>query len=617
MTAKSGISRMFSALWTSINVSRKILLNLIFFGFIGLLIIAISSEGEPIVVNDETALVLDLSGVVVEQKTAINPVDEFIGEAVNQSNQPAEVLLSDVLTVIEAATQDDRVKLIVLDLKNLTGAGLNKLESIGDKLIEFKQAGKKVYAIGDHFNKSQYFLASYADEIMLNPMGFVLLDGYNNYQIYFKSALEKLKVSTHVFRVGTYKSFVEPFIRDDMSDEAKAANKAWLGDIWDYYKTAVAARRKVQISNFDEQISDFETKFKASNYDFAKYALKYNWVDKLASREQIEQTIAEQVGWQKNKQTYNKIQFSKYLQLVKVPEWANQEPNKIAVIVARGSIQDGNRPAGEIGGDSTAKLLERARLDDSVKAVVIRIDSPGGSAFASEIIRRELDLLKNANKPVIASMSSVAASGGYWIASSADEIWAHPTTITGSIGVFGMFLTVEKSLAEIGIHTDGVSTTEWPALTPTLALNNSVKRVLQKSTETTYHKFLTLVSENRNMSLDDADAVAQGRVWSGQKALELGLVDKLGNLEQAIESAAALANVTKFKVTVIEKELTPQEQFIKEILGKTAQAFGVGENHNSSSINPIVNQLAKEYHKLTRFNDPQNIYALCEICEVN
>ncbi|WAJ70905.1 signal peptide peptidase SppA [Catenovulum adriaticum] len=618
MSTKNGVSRLFSALWGSINFTRKLLLNLLFFGVIAVIIVVISTDKQTFTVPDKTALLLDLSGNIVEQKQTVNPIDNIMMQASGSPNQPAETLLSDVLNTLDAAKTDSRIKAIVLDLKNMTGAGLNKLEAIGDKLNQFKATGKPVYAIGDYYTKSQYFLASYADEIILHPMGFVLLDGFSNYQLYYKSALEKLKVSTHIFRVGTYKSFVEPYIRDDMSEAAKTASKDWLSRLWHIYKTDVAKRRDIDINNFDEELDVFRNKFEESNYDFAQYALNNHWVDSLKNREEVEQTIANIVGWKDNKRSYNKVNFEQYLSVIKKPKINLGSQSQVAIIVAAGNIYDGKQLPGSIGGDSTAKLLEKARLNDQVKAVVLRIDSPGGSAFASEIIRREIDLLQAANKPVIASMSSTAASGGYWIASSADEIWAHPATITGSIGVFGMFMTFENTLDYLGVHTDGVKTTEWPPLTPTISLDEKVGDILQKSTERAYQRFLQLVSEHRNMTIEDANKIAQGRVWTGEQALELGLVDKLGNLAQAVKSAAEHAGLDgDYSTLTIEQDLTPQQQLVKEIFGQASSWLGHEQTTQiNTQLQKQINQVIAEYHTLNKWNDPKGHYAWCVPCKI-
>ncbi|WP_017444871.1 signal peptide peptidase SppA [Gayadomonas joobiniege] len=613
MSKGSGISRLLSALWSTINFTRKLFLNILFFGLLIIVLIAVTKDKETFVLTEPSALVLNLSGQLVEEKTFINPVDAVMQESLGGDNQQAEISIHDINKVLEAAAEDDNIQIVVLELQNLIGGGLNKLDSIGERLNAIKANGKTVIASGDYYTRSQYYLASYADKVVMNPMGFVQLDGFSAYNTYFKDALDKLKVSTYIFRVGTYKSFVEPFMRNDMSDEAKTANRAWLTDLWRYYKNQVAERRNIPTSNFDEQLTIFMEKFAEANYDHAQYALNNQWVDELATREQVKKMVAEKVGWSDSKRSYRHVEFNQYLNLVNQSQFNLNQDQKVAVVVARGTIYDGERRAGEIGGDSTARLLERARLDDSVKAVVLRIDSPGGSAFASEVIRREIDLLKAANKPVVASMSSTAASGGYWIAASADQIWAHPTSITGSIGVFGLAMTFENSFKEIGINADGVKTTEWPVMHPAVPLSEQTQKILQKSTEAVYQKFVSLVANNRNMAFQKAEQAAQGRVWSGAQAQKLGLVDELGSFDDAVHSAAQLADIQDYSVHFVQHELSQQEVFIKNLL-QSADAY---LDFNLFSQPQLPTELVKLYQQIKQinaWNDPQGLYALCIEC---
>ena len=361
----------------------------------------------------------------------------------DEKEDKPEILLSNLLDVISKAKNDDRVQILVLQLQGLRSAGLTKLQDVGNALIDFKTSGKKIVALGDQYSQDQYYIASHADDIWLNTQGFMLLDGYGRYNMYFKSALEKLSINQHIFRVGTFKSAVEPFLRDDMSDEAKEANELWLNDLWNQYKQDVAKQRNFGAENFDESIVKLVSKFTAANSSFADYALDNKWVDQLKTRSQMRDTLIEMVGKNKKGNSYSQIGYKDYLDVLALDNTFNQKPmtslsDKVAIIVAKGTILDGTQKPGTIGGDSTAKLLRKARNNKKVKAVVLRVDSPGGSAFASEIIRQEVELLKAAGKPVVASMGTYAASGGYWISAPADKIYAAPSTITGSIGIFGM-----------------------------------------------------------------------------------------------------------------------------------------------------------------------------------
>jgi len=599
--------------------------------FIGFIVI-LNSDSEQIIVPNKSALVLNLVGDLVEQKREINPMDAFLLEALDEKDDKPEVLLADVLNVIAKAKNDDRVQLLVLQLQGLKSAGLTKLQDIGAALIDFKSSGKKIIALGDHFSQDQYYLVSHADDIWLNPQGFMLLDGYGRYQMYFKSALEKLAINQHIFRVGTFKSAVEPFLRDDMSAKAKEANELWLNDLWQQYKEDVAKQRGFSTDNFDDNMSDLLSKFTKANSSFANYALTNNWVDQLKTRAQMRNNLIDIVGKNKKGNSFNHIGFSDYLAstTVTIP-LKGESKSKVAVIVAKGTILNGTQKPGTIGGDSTAQLLRKARTNDKVKAVVLRVDSPGGSAFASEIIRQEVELLKAAGKPVVASMGSYAASGGYWISAPADKIYAAPSTITGSIGIFGMMMTFEDSLSKLGIHTDGVGTTDIASFGPTQPLTEGMSQLFQLSINKGYQDFISLVATNRNMTLDQVDAVAQGRVWSGKKAKDLGLVDELGNLTDAIVAAAKLAKLDKYDTLLIEKEPSSRNKFIKKLMGQAQSlavtSFGFKDqtsaneltslsNVNAKPMTQFINQLQVEFSKMNQFNDPQGIYTLCLACSV-
>jgi len=615
---KSTIARITFGLFSLLNTSRKIIINLVFFTVLLIFIIAISSGEKSIVVKPGSALVLNISGDIVEQKHDIDPMDAFISEALEQPDTAPEVLLADILAVIKHAENDDNISMMVLELKNMQGSGITKLRDIAEALIEFKQSGKKIIAVGEQYSQNQYYLASYADEVWLNPNGWMLLDGYGRYQLYFKSALEKLSISQHVFRVGTYKSAVEPYIRDNMSDAAREANQLWLNDLWQQYKIDVAQQRNFAVSNFDEDVDVLVTKLKAANGNVAEYALANNWVDALKTREQIRHDLINTVG-SDGEDGYKSIAFNNYLTVINSKvSFDSINGDKVAVIVAKGTILDGNQKPGIIGGSSTAALLREARENKAVKAVVLRVDSPGGSAYASEVIRQEVELLKAAGKPVVASMGTYAASGGYWISASADKIYASPTTITGSIGIFGFFMTFENTLSKLGIHTDGVGTTDIAGFGLTRELSPGMANIVQLNIERGYRDFIELVANNRDMTTEQVDAIAQGRVWSGSKALELGLVDALGNIDNAIEAAAELANLQSYDSLLIEQEKSPRALFLQSLFGQASILLGEPSNieYSGNSITKILSQLSLELKQLAQLNDPQGIYSFCLACEV-
>lgn len=611
-------ARIIFGLFSLLNTSRKIIINLVFFTLLLVIFIAMTSEEERINIENGSALVLDFRGDIVEQKYEIDPMDTFINEALERPEKAPEVLLSDILAVIARAKDDDRISTLVLDLKNMRGSGITKLRDIADALIDFKASEKKVIAFGEQYSQNQYYLASHADEVWLNPKGWMLLDGYGRYQLYFKSALEKLSISQHVFRVGTYKSAVEPYLRDDMSDAAKEANQLWLNDLWQQYKTDVAKQRGFDVSNFDENVDVLVAKLKAADGNVAEYALQNKWVDQLKTRAEITSDLVKLVG-SDGEDSYKRISFKEYLtEIAPKTTTGSLGQDKVAVIVAKGTILNGNQKPGLIGGRSTANLLRQAREDNSVKAVVLRVDSPGGSAYASEVIRQEVELIKKAGKPVIASMGTYAASGGYWISAPADKIYAAPTTITGSIGIFGFFMTFENTLSKLGVFTDGVGTTDIAGFGLTRELTPGMANIVQLNIERGYRDFIELVAENRNMNPAQVDAIAQGRVWSGRKAQELGLVDELGDLDDAVNAAAKLANLDSFETKLIEKERSERAKIMDNLFGQASALLGKpsATHYQENSFTTVFNKLSSELKQMAQLNDPQGVYSFCLACEV-
>ncbi|MGI2855538.1 signal peptide peptidase SppA [Shewanella algae] len=601
-------------IWNVINFIRKLVLNIVFFPlfFIALIAVVIAMvSSDEIQVEDGSALVLNLAGGIVDQKRQIDPFEAMLSQG-KGPDVNGEILLSEVLYTINSATNDKRIKALVLDLSELQYGGLSKLNAIGQALNEFKDSGKPVVAIGNYYDQNQYFLASFADTVYLNPEGMVAVDGLSRYRQYYKSALDKLKIKAHIFRVGTFKSAVEPFIRDDMSEAAKEANSVLLNDIWGSYTETVAANRGIDKSSLGLNATAYLAELEQANGDSGTMAVNLKWVDKLASAEDFRLAMLELVGKSSEGDSFKQISYYDYATLMApLPELVPSE--EIGVIVAKGNILNGSQPAGDIGGESTSALLRKARFDDTIKALVLRVDSPGGSAFASEQIRQEVLALKKAGKPVVVSMSSMAASGGYWISASADYIYATPTTLTGSIGIFGMITTFEDSLSSIGVNTDGVATSDWAGLSVTRPLSDGVKAVIQRHIERGYKDFISLVANERNMTLEQVDKIAQGRVWSGKKALELGLVDELGDLDSAIAKAAELAGLDKFDSRVIEQELTPEQLFIQEMFASVS-AYLPHSVKQSSVLEKLLTQWSKVLEEFAAFDDPNGVYLYCDNC---
>lgn len=611
------IGAIFKGIWKFISFLRTALLNLLFIAILVGVYFAFTSQQDDSSsgkqdTDKKSALVLNLSGPIVEQRTSVSSFDSISGSLLDQ-DVPKENVLFDLVKTIRYAATDDSILGLVLNLKEMPETSLTKLRYVAKAIEEFKQSGKPVYAYGDIYNQSQYYLASYANKIMLSPDGAVLLKGYSAYTLYYKDLLEKLDITTHIFRVGTYKSAVEPFIRNDMSPAAKESATAWLTQIWGAYVDDVSHNRKIKSSTLNPNMNDFLAQLKSVKGDFAALSLKLGLVDQLTTRQQANEYLRQAFGGDK-KSGYNGISYYQYLSKVKTPVTASHD--KIAVIVASGAILDGDQPQGRVGGDSTATLLRQARLDDNVKAVILRVDSPGGSAYASEVIRNEVEALKQSGKPVVVSMSSLAASGGYWISMSADKIIAQPTTLTGSIGIFGVITTFEKGLNKIGVHADGIGTSPFSGVGLTNGLSEGAAQAMQMGIEHGYHRFISLVGENRDMTTDAVDKIAQGRVWTGQDAMKRGLVDKMGDFDDAIQAAAELAKITDYQLYWVEKPLSPAQQIMRDIL----QSSDISINSKieamiPASLQPAAKQISASTELLNNLNDPQGYYTFCLTCQ--
>ena len=598
--------------WQGLSICRVIVGNLIFLALIVLFLSIFFYDGKKDL-PDQAALFLAPKGDIVIQKTETMLSSRLMGEASRK-----ETLLKDIVDVIDHAKEDHRVKALVLELHEMGNAATSKLADIGEALKRFKSGGKPIYAYGDYYGQQQYYLAAHADHLYLHPMGGVALTGFGIYRNYFKSALEKLMIQFHVFRVGTYKSALEPFLRDDMSEYAKEANLSWLGVLWNAYTDNIAELRGFQPEAVDDYINNVSENLSLVKGDTAQLALDHGLVDALKTRDEVRDELIDLVGKDEDEMTINQIKFEDYLAVIQPKRERNREDaSKVGVIVAKGIILDGVQPAGKIGSDTLTEVIRQARLDDSVKALVLQIDSPGGSALASEIIRRELELTRQAGKPVIASMSSIAASGGYWIASAADEIWAAPSTITGSIGIYSAFATFEKSLDHLGVHNDGVGTTRISdAFETTRPLNPIIANSMEQVIQHNYQRFIKTVSEGRHLTLQDVEKIAQGRVWAGETAKELGLVDQFGSLQDAVQSAANMASLTDYDVIYIEQPLTAREKLIKrfnQFLTNTANDFLGRMAHPAVRF---IKKFGPELEAIAELNDPQGVYAYCLICNV-
>ena len=612
MSIFKGLGWLFRSLWRLLNFTRLMLVNLLFLLVVLVIVFSVSQSETPST-PIEGALTLNLSGVLVEQRTQTDPTVQLLRQMDKGDEQPSEIVLSDLLWAIKSAGNDDRIKALVIKPQGLQGASLSKLQEVTAAIDAFKESGKPVIAMADYYSQGAYLLAAHADHVLLNQSGAVLIEGLGVYQTYFKSALEKLNITPHVFKVGTYKSFVEPYTRDEMSPESKEANQRWLDQLWQSYVADVAEQREIEPDAVAPNKDRFLELLRKAGGNAANYALDNGLVDQLATRDEMTQAVIKEVG-EADDHGWKGVGLKEYL--AAIPEQYPQSgKDEVGLITASGAIMDGVQPAGTIGGDSLADLLAEARRDDQVKAVVLRVDSPGGSAFAAEQIRAELLALKQAGKPVVISMGSYAASGGYWISADADKIFASPTTLTGSIGVFGMFATIDKALSQYGVHTDGVGTTDFVGIGLTRALPEHVGEAIQLSVEDTYQRFVGLVGKGRGLSPEEAEKAAEGRVWTGRDAKDLGLVDEFGNLDDALKAAAELANLKRWQVTPIAPEESARDKFLRELFDSSARILAPHlQSWLPAGFGKALLEMNRGLDPLTRFNDPQGTYAFCPVC---
>jgi protease IV len=585
---------------------------------VGLFIIVMrgvfSSDAAPGVPNGG-ALKLALDGYIVEQRTEVDPVSALTNPVA--ATMPSQTLLRDVLEAIDTAAKDSRIKVLTLEMDSFAGGGPAALESIGEALDRFKASGKPIHAHGLYYADDSYYLASRATSISLDPLGGVLLTGYGSYNLYMKDALDKLKINVNVFRVGKYKSAVEPYSRTEMSPEAREEMQALFDVLWAQYKATVERARGRGIA-LQSLIDNSPAGVQAVQGDLGKYALNSKLVDKLVAREAFVAEMAKLVGAQDDDsglEDYAHIDMDTYLSATRprVPGTAD----KIAVVYAAGEIIDGDHGAGVAGGDTVARLIRQATADEAIKAIVLRIDSPGGSVTASEVIRRAVVEARAAQKPVVASMATLAASGGYWIATGADEILAQPTTITGSIGIFGMVPTFEKTAAWVGVKPDGVGTTILSASSDiTQAISPAVRTLMQSVTENGYAQFISRVSEARKLSPERVNDIAQGRVWAGATAHQLKLVDRFGDLEDALAAAAKRAKLKTWQVDYREEPESTQMKLLRYFTDSEAGQVKASPAPQGLALLPVADQLRRASQMLNgkSLRDRNNLFAYCAEC---
>ena len=586
--SRGPIARLFIGLWDAVNFSRRLVFNLLFLLVVFVLLAAMFGGGKLAPLAERSTLVIEPEGRLVEQYSC-DPVSRAFARATN-GEDCREIRLRDVLRALDAARTDKRIDRVVLHLDELQPSGFASLRDVAAAIAKVKAAGKQVVAYGENFSQGQYLLAAQANKVYLDPMsqGGVMLEGLAGYRQYFRQGLQdKLGVDMHLFKVGEYKSAAEPYILDAASPESKEADLYWMNDVWQRMLADIGKARGLQPAALAANIDAMAEQVAGAKGDLAQMALQQKLVDGLKTREEVEDLLAE--GGEADDTAeggFRQVDLDTYTQhLDGALAPADMRP-QVTVVVAEGEIAGGDLPPGQVGGESTAALLRSARDDDNVKALVLRVNSPGGEVFASEQIRREVAALKEAGKPVVVSMGDVAASGGYWISMNADRIYADPSTITGSIGIFGLFPTADRALDKIGVHTDGVGTTKYAgAFDVTRALDPSVGAIVQSVIDKGYRDFTGKVAQARGRSVEQVDAVARGRVWSGEQAKERGLVDAFGGVEAAVADAAARAKLGKpetWQVRYIEESAKPFEQWFGGLVSSHAglgllRASGIGE----------------------------------------
>ena len=603
-------------LWSFLGLLRKVIGMA---GFLVVLVFLISLFSSRLpTIHNNSVLIVDPQGRLVDQLQGDayeRAVNEVFGEITN------EVLVDDVVEALYYAKNDPRITLIVLRLDQLSGGGLSKLERIGIALDEVRESGKKIIAYADYYSQESYYLAARVNEIYLHPEGIFFPDGYSYYSNYYKDLIDKIKVDWNIFRAGAYKTAVEPFIRNNMSAESMDSRSRIAGNLWNKYETDVISVRNLSDKSISNYARDLLDDIEKEKTNVASIAYEMNLFDGLLTKDQVDLQISEELNIAKVDFNEHTIAFNDYLAVMRLDENSVDYEDNIAIIVASGEILNGKQAPGLIGGESTAMLLKKALYDKSIHGVMLKIDSPGGSAFASEQILEQIIALQAAQKPVVVLMGSVAASGGYWIAMSADKIFASPVTITGSIGVFAMFPTLQNSLAELGIYTDGSGTNQWSgSFRVDREMSSEVKRLVQSQVDYGYDEFINKVSKHRNIPKDTVRTVAEGQIWTGAEALDNGLIDALGGFNDALNEIEALTNLseTEYGLIYLQQEISPTESLAISFLN-TLHSLDI-TFLKPSSMSPAFDYLNSQIEQFIlpwmRFNDPKGMYAYC-FCELN
>ncbi|GAB1410323.1 signal peptide peptidase SppA [Desulfovibrionales bacterium] len=593
----------FSLIWQALNWMRRMIANVIFLVFIAIIAAVMLSERTP-PVSPRSVLELHPAGRLVEETTPVHPLDTLMGQ-MDTGSLPSETKVQDLIDAVFAASTDPNIIALRIDASDMLGCDTTKLVDLGAAIRTFTYSGKPVFAHGPAFTQGQYLLASYADQVALSPLGGVALTGFGLFQTYFKGLLDKAEVRFHIFRVGTHKTAVEPFTRQDMSPEAKEDALAWSTQFWQIYTREIAANRGIAAETVTDYVQHIDQHLAQVQGNAALLAQRKGLVDAVQTSQQFDEALAEKLGLSRDDLTF--VSSQDYVRTLP----AKTDPGPcVAIVRGRGTIVPGKRDESMIGSESMRERLRQAQDDPSIKAVVLRLDSPGGSATASEDIALEVEALRAAGKPVVVSMGSVAASGAYWIAAAADRIVAAPSTLTGSIGIFAALPTFENTAKAWGITTDGIATSPLAGLgNPLLPLPPVAQASLQQVLEFGYAAFLDRVMRGRGLSQDQAEASAQGKVFTGQDALDRKLIDHLGDINQAVRVAGELAGLENPRTKELRRQLSPRENLFQELAKTQARIFG------HTALHLISQALESRTELLTTFTDPNHLYARSLECE--
>lgn len=592
----------------ALNYTRLIISNIFLLIFIIITIGICYNLYSTQPISKNNALILDLKGIIVDQPATYNKIQKISKNLFNiNKSDIQENSLFDIVNIIRQAKSDPNITGIILLLKNFSGGNQSALEYIGKVLAEFKNTGKPIYAISDYYNQTQYFLASYANKIYLTPQGMVDLRGFSTDKLYYKSLLENLKIHTHIFRVGTYKSAVEPFIRNNMSEKVRYVENIWINQLWNQYLNIIAANRNITTQQIFPGVQNIFTELTKVKGNTANYALEQKWIDQVSPNFIIEEEMKSIFGINTTGTTFNAISMYDYN--LKKPIKSN---NQIGIICIQGAIVDGSHDlSGSIGGDLIVDKLRNARFNSKIKAIIIRINSPGGSITAAEAIRLEIMECRKAGKPIVVSMGNTAASGGYWIATPANFIFASNSTLTGSIGVFGIINTFEKSLNSIGIYNDGVNTSPISNISAIKSLPIEFKNMMQLYVDTSYQYFIKTVAQSRHKSIFDIHQIAQGHIWLGDDAIKYGLIDEIGDFDDAIIKAAKLANISEYKLNWCEEKFNWMNLILyqtnKILYNSILKQFNTNIILNNMSSSTTITYNLFNFH----WNDPKHCYAIC------